>query len=315
MGKASQLRRMFQLLVVCRPKSATLASLQILHLPGCVQMRRNLYGKAKRQASQTSWTGRLSWIHWAWSLYHHALPTGKLLVQSWLLAGIFDWLVQFPQAQLTASDYDNAFGNGHMIFAKTLKKNIVLSLYSTRFLEQSWNFLPRTIDLGWRLSSCEWWGSVCASAMALGYVERRLKNADRVEITWLRQLRTPERVDVSELFLRSNYLRYGGHFLHLGEMKHLCLLFLEGTIVQLSWGNSLIHPKGPTWTCKMIVKHLAPYSAFKWLQRSMALDCESVFMSCSCGPATTSACTLTSMLLCRHYPRPAEWQNSLQQNV
>ena len=43
--------------------------------------------------------------------------------------------------------------------------------------------------------------------------ERRLKEADRVEITWLKQLRTPERVDVAELFLRSAYVRYGGHFL------------------------------------------------------------------------------------------------------
>ncbi|CAK9058891.1 unnamed protein product [Durusdinium trenchii] len=76
-----------------------------------------------------------------------------------------------------------------------------------------------TIDLGWRLSSCDWWGFVCDSVKALSYVERRLKNADRVEITWLRQLRTPERVDVSELFLRSNYLRFGGHFLPYMDLQ------------------------------------------------------------------------------------------------
>ena len=70
-----------------------------------------------------------------------------------------------------------------------------------------------TIDLGWRLSSCDWWRKVCDSSIAHSYVEQRLKSADRVELTWLRQLRTPERVDVSELFLRSAYVRYGGHFL------------------------------------------------------------------------------------------------------
>ena len=80
-------------------------------------------------------------------------------------------------------------------------------------------FFPRTIDLGWRLSSCEWWRAVCASSTALNYIELRLKNADRVELTWLRQLRTPERVDVSELFLRSTYVRYGGHFLKLWLKK------------------------------------------------------------------------------------------------
>ncbi|CAE7944570.1 unnamed protein product, partial [Symbiodinium sp. KB8] len=70
-----------------------------------------------------------------------------------------------------------------------------------------------TIDLGWRLSSSDWWKAAAASKAALAYLERRLKEADRVEITWLKQLRTPERVDVSELFLRSAYVRYGGHFL------------------------------------------------------------------------------------------------------
>eukprot|EP00435_Cladocopium_sp_Y103_P050618 s1194_g15.t1 len=76
-----------------------------------------------------------------------------------------------------------------------------------------------TIDLGWRLSSCDWWRAVCASSTALNYIELRLKNADRVELTWLRQLRTPERVDVSELFLRSTYVRYGGHFLPYMDME------------------------------------------------------------------------------------------------
>eukprot|EP00439_Symbiodinium_sp_Y106_P071256 s694_g12.t1 len=70
-----------------------------------------------------------------------------------------------------------------------------------------------TIDLGWRLSSSDWWKAAAASKAALAYLERRLKEADRLEITWLKQLRTPERVDVAELFLRSAYVRYGGHFL------------------------------------------------------------------------------------------------------
>ena len=48
----------------------------------------------------------------------------------------------------------------------------------------------------------------------MNYLSRAsAEEADRVEITWLKQLRTPERVDVSELFLRSAYVRYGGHFL------------------------------------------------------------------------------------------------------
>ncbi|CAE7452715.1 unnamed protein product, partial [Symbiodinium pilosum] len=54
-----------------------------------------------------------------------------------------------------------------------------------------------TIDLGWRLSSSVWWKAATASKQALEYVERRLNDADRVEITWLKQLRTPERVEVS----------------------------------------------------------------------------------------------------------------------
>ncbi|CAJ1446381.1 unnamed protein product, partial [Effrenium voratum] len=70
-----------------------------------------------------------------------------------------------------------------------------------------------TIDLGWRLASSAWWEAVCSSEVALSYVERRLQSADRLEISWLRQLRTSERVDLSELFLRSVYVRYGGHFL------------------------------------------------------------------------------------------------------
>ena len=85
---------------------------------------------------------------------------------------------------------------------------------------------PRTIDLGWRLSSCEWWRAVCASSTTLNYIELRLKNADRVELTWLRQLRTPERVDVSELFLRSTYVRYGGHFLKLWLNRCSTLIFV-----------------------------------------------------------------------------------------
>lgn len=142
----------------------------------------------------------------------------------------------------------------------------------------------RTIDLGWRLSSCDWWGFVCDSVKALSYVERRLKNADRVEITWLRQLRTPERVDVSELFLRSNYLRFGGHFLCLCQNAckgaHQKFFVLCGFQAVLRRGNSFptlsaLKP-GHTWTCKKIVKQWAASNAFKWLLSSMALDCESV---------------------------------------
>lgn len=71
-----------------------------------------------------------------------------------------------------------------------------------------------TIDLGWRLSSCDWWRAL--SSKALSYVEQRLRAADRVEITWLRQLGTKGQAqEVSELFLRHSYVRYGGHFLHL----------------------------------------------------------------------------------------------------